>query len=858
MGVVFLCTCMPVAFCDNAELSISPNRSTKQSSTFYHARARQNAIVNAKRYAWAAERVAQAVAEASDWIAISDDELWRRIFGHDLHRALTVNRSRGCPIPGSDESLDIGDSQWAWIASVPGHPWKIMCPANGMLFPTNDFGAFYESGISPQDGFFHYDLADRSLLYNSEHPDPADPLHTWGVDDGRGWQRFPGGLDERDWYVGYHVLAGYWRATSTAMRSLAEAYALTSNPVYAHKCAILLDRLADEFPNYNGREQFFSPGSGYWPGIIGPDYWEGGSWEQRALDYDKIFDGLGEIPETLQFLRAKSHQYRVPLPKESIEDIRYNIEERILRGTLAHPDRIDMNGTQTQSAMATVDFVLRGFAAVDQFIEKTLPALVPSEHINADGSGNERALGYDSGSFNSYCTLMERLATLSPDLAREVLDRAPRLRASFDFWLDLLCLDKFLPNIGDTGDTGVPWGPAGTAGGYLVLYDLTGQIRYAQAALRLANNDPAQLPRNIFTDDPEGLVQRAIIAATAAAALLPPSVVKADFQIGLLRAGQGAGRVETFLFYSPKRGTSSHSHFDALNVGLYANGIEAIVEQAYPLHTGGWPSRWEWTSHTRSHATVTIDGQCQNHCEGGTLLGFAGAHGVQMVAAEAPCVYDNASRYRRVLLLVQTATEEVFVVDVFHVAGGSEHTYTLPFYYGETEPSGIVWHASQTEMYGGYLENARIGSATGAWHVDIRQRSGWEGEPVGCLRVHGASGGYEIILAEGETRLGHDAPQRLPYLLLRNRTNHGNLVSTFVSVWEPYQARPSLSVEATVVQAASDPVDIDVSTSYLASRYRFRVRGLGNGVILIDVEKTVGGTRTEFTLHGVQGESLPG
>ena len=31
------------------------------------------------------------------------------------------------------------------------------------------------------------ELADRLLLFNEEDPDPSDPLHKYGVDEGEGW-----------------------------------------------------------------------------------------------------------------------------------------------------------------------------------------------------------------------------------------------------------------------------------------------------------------------------------------------------------------------------------------------------------------------------------------------------------------------------------------------------------------------------------------------------------------------------------------------------------------------------------------------------------------------------------------------
>ena len=65
----------------------------------------------------------------------------------------------------------------------PGKTYKVTCPHCNHDFPSNDFGAYYASGLDER-GYFHEELADKSLLVNTTFSDkPAD----WGVDDGHGW-----------------------------------------------------------------------------------------------------------------------------------------------------------------------------------------------------------------------------------------------------------------------------------------------------------------------------------------------------------------------------------------------------------------------------------------------------------------------------------------------------------------------------------------------------------------------------------------------------------------------------------------------------------------------------------------------
>ena len=130
------------------------------------------------------------------------------------------------------------------------------------------------------------------------------------------------------------------------------------------------------------------------------------------------------------------------------------------------------------------------------------------------------------------------------------------------------------------------------------------------------------------------------------------------------RGGESGSAYALWLFYSSAAGTSSHAHFDALNFGLYTFDQPVVCEQGYPLYTGGWPARWDWTSNTRSHATVTVDDACQKHCSGGKLLAFAEKDGIRLVAAEAPSVSAEASAFlRRFFALLDSVLELFPLVD---------------------------------------------------------------------------------------------------------------------------------------------------------------------------------------------------
>lgn len=133
-----------------------------------------------------------------------------------------------------------------WEMAPLQRPWKVRCPHCKTLFPTNDFGAFYRSGLD-EKGVFDPKRADRSLLFNQEHSDPNDPLHRFGVDDGEGYVEG----DKRWRFIGAYLIYGQWKqGILDGIRALADAYTVTGDQRYAHKAAVLLDRVADLYPTF--------------------------------------------------------------------------------------------------------------------------------------------------------------------------------------------------------------------------------------------------------------------------------------------------------------------------------------------------------------------------------------------------------------------------------------------------------------------------------------------------------------------------------------------------------------------------------------------------------------------------------
>ncbi len=263
--------------------------------------------------------------------------LWRMVPGQDLGRAADVTMTRRPPSPPIQKGcLVCGDAvhkfgAYPWLVDIENKPWKIACPNCHSVFPTNDFGAYFVSGIDDK-GLFNPGRADRSLLYNAAHPDPNDPLHSWGVDDGFGYKDAKTGAEFR--FIAFYGWR-YWNHIESGLSRLADAYIYTGDKKYAAKAAILLDRLADVYPSmdwkpYADRGWYHSDGNTN-VGKIQGRIWECGTFNGLATNYDKILTGLDDQPGLYAFLGRMAESYRLPSPKGTREKLIANLDQNLLR-----------------------------------------------------------------------------------------------------------------------------------------------------------------------------------------------------------------------------------------------------------------------------------------------------------------------------------------------------------------------------------------------------------------------------------------------------------------------------------------------------------------------------------------------
>ena len=145
----------------------------RTASVFLPATLVRRAQTNAAKYPFAKVIRDQIVAAAQPWRGLSDTHLFGLFFGNTIKRSWMVWSNGYCP------SCKKSVPMYTWKMNALKEPWKVRCPHCDDVFPKNDFGAFYASGLDER-GIFDPKKADRKLLVN-----PSGP-QGFGVDDGEG------------------------------------------------------------------------------------------------------------------------------------------------------------------------------------------------------------------------------------------------------------------------------------------------------------------------------------------------------------------------------------------------------------------------------------------------------------------------------------------------------------------------------------------------------------------------------------------------------------------------------------------------------------------------------------------------
>ncbi|MBM4050772.1 MAG: heparinase, partial [Planctomycetes bacterium] len=548
------------------------------------------------------------------------------------------------------------------------------------------FWAYYLSALDAH-GKFQRGQGDPKLLFNSEHPDPKDTLHKYAVDDGYGWMDEKG---ERWAFVAYYNSWGQWRMVKGALNALARAYTLTDDVRYAHKAGVLLDRIADVYPEmdmseYLGKMRFeHSDGSSHLGRIEG-SIWETDVGEAFALAYDRVFDGLAADPSLVAFLSGQAQKFKLG-DKSAFAAVQKNIEDNLLLEIVQGVRDCRLRGNQGmhQVSMAAAAIALDRQPLTNELLDWVFQPgeLVISQRRNTggnvpfvinhtmcrDGMGSEGAPGYSCWGLTLF-TLAELLERYPAYTKNNMFRDFPKYKQCFVTPLRWLCLGQTTPSIGDSGACGA-WKAVGTAlPQLLTVFRVYRDPLMARRIFELCGKKPGNIPGDIYDEDPSAIARDVARLASESAATLQPQNLN-GFGLAIVQTPAAQNGRALWMYYGRNTG---HGHRDRLNIGLYAKNLDLLPDLGYPEYASGRPMDRIWERNCIAHNVVIVDDAPQQSSYTGHLLLFDGEGQARVIEAEGPGVFPGVTTYRRLSVLVDASETDGYVVDFFRVRGGGLH-----------------------------------------------------------------------------------------------------------------------------------------------------------------------------------------
>lgn len=796
---------------------------------------------NCRKYEWAKQQLKTAVEKAKPWLNKSDETLWMMVPGQDLPRTIDVAYDKfaagpkfvGCIVCG-DKIFQYGN--YPYDPDFENKPWKLTCPSCGSVFPTNDFGKYYESAID-EHGLFNPAKGDSSLLFNADHPDPKDPLHKFGVDDGFGYVH--NGRAYK--YVGYYTWK-YWMYINDGLAALANAFLYTGDRRYAHKAAILLDRIADVYPSmdwkpYADRGWYHSDG-GTGLGKIEGSIWETGVVQKFADAYDKILGGTQNDPALYAFLKHQSEKYRLPKLKGTRELFVANVDEGILKTAFKAVLSQQIRGNQGmhQLTVATCAIALHTDPLTTQWLDWLFApngGAITDLMINRfdrDGTSDEGAPAYAFIWGRQVSTLAALLMDYPKYTNHNIFRDFPQFKNAYTVAYRMAVLGKAIPNIGDAGSTGLvnmqAADPAFMAMGYLYTRDPA----IAIAAYRANGYSAKGLGMDIFSKYPEAANREIQQIGENAGQRTTGGYLMSGFGLALLESGQGPSGIALANNYGR---TKMHAHRDLLNFDLFAFGCWLAPDQGYPEFATNIPSTTEWTKSTISHNTVMVDQQPQVTVWGGHTRLFTQLKGFGVFELDGKAAYPGIKEYTRTMFLVgggSSTDSNAYVIDIFRVKGGHDHVFSFHGPPGRVTTNGLQLQAQEKGTYAGedipkgakaagfpvgysFLYNVKKdGAPPAAFVVDWKAAEGYRGitdKDDIHLRMHAMTSCNDVALADGDPPQNKPGnPKTLNYMLMHRSGT--DLNSTFVSVLEPYRGKPFIKSVQRIDNSDEETIIIKV------------------------------------------------
>ena len=793
-------------------------QSRKSGSVIVTAQMRANAVLNCKRYTWARKYRDRLIAQVKPFMAMSDEQLWMLLPSQEMPRDNSINRDgAGCPKCGKEHfNAPYNPSRWHW--DMFKRPWKVQCRNCQEWFPQNDFGAYYESALDKRHKF-RLGAGEKRFLAPEKGGNQA-----W-VDDGTGVR-----INGHNWFF----TAGYsfrlWRKMLDVTEDMAILYTLTNDAAYAHKAGVLLDRMADLYPEMD-YEPFFimgmeaSTGGSGWGRVQGM-IWECWTAQKLSKAYDYVYEALKEDQELAAFSKGMSGRFDTG-DKSSPQKIIQHLEDHLLKEFIVGVlDRsVWGNVGMTEHSMAAVAIALDHPQISPRYLDWLFEPnggkapYILREVLCREGLSYEAGLGYCMSPGQGFYVVAEMLRKYGKYKKHDLYRDFPKFRNCFTMCAKVRAGDTFFPNWGDAnktmnyGNTGLTL-PAPMA---LAGYRAYGTKEIAREVWFANGKKLSGIQLDVYDAEPEEILaqlKKDLAGSTPAL----ESYNSGGYGCAFLQAQSRKDPRCVMMYYGRM---SHHGHEDRLALQMISNNIVSIPDLGYPLYTGAYPKRMGWTSHVISHNTCMVNdkGPDRKRSYSGKTQLFEEIPPVRVVDVDGQGgkIYSGVRTYRRCLVMVDVNEDESYVVDIFWVRGGTNHRLIQNAGGPEVTHSGLALKKQAKGTYAGenvafgefydgpkdwdydgsgfmYLNRVEKGKPGGDFWVDWKlveprrkMPATWEAH----LRVHNLTLVDEVALCDGIPPSYQGAPASLRYML-RSRFGQG-LKTQFVSVIEPYGHKPFIA-----------------------------------------------------------------
>jgi len=850
--------------------------SKKSEPTYYTPERVAVALDNIEKYDWAKKHFERVLngdeiryyigpkfGPARTYAECDDDFMWMLQPTTRIGRVLPPEAVANCPVHGT--AVRSISPFCPYRIDPINKPYKIQCMMGGEWYPSNDYAA-------------------------------GDMTSGEFADDGNGCVH----NGQTYYFLREYAHMVYGSTVIPALRSLSQAYMITGDARYGRKGAVLLARLASEYPNHEDRADrlYFAKYGGRSPqyawktgGMISDLIWETFCLEGAVYAYDGLFSYLDQDEAMLEFLQSKG------MPVQSGQDLRKYIENYILRAGMVGLLNGDIHGNEGhhQASALACALVLDDYEGGspnsldlvrDAFHGSGNAAYMLVNGLSRDGGGHESP-GYNriKLDFIRVARAMEEIRLRQPE--RFNIDEYPDLFASdkarrlFDYFIDITMMDTFIPTIGDVGGIGPV--SRNAPGLYSLLREENifahhkyGDPRYARAATEVSSTAPTQQGDNVkhtvssgdlFEFYPDVDSMRNTLE-DAASIIKRESRILDGYGLAVLESGKDDNRRAVMLNYTSLLG---HRQCDNLSLELYARGLNLLPDLGYPA---SWDYRWQWDSNSLAHNTVTVDETQPAQHIGGQARLFASTGSVHVISAShdpypagkykpANPHAPQTDLYERTVLLVDVGPEEFYIVDLFAVNGGEQHDQSWHgLLEGVTHPE-LDWQIQEggtlagenVEQFGkwkdrwnrdredfpSFLTNIRRtrleSPAKWTWKSGLPEEDGLN---IHLIPVHGP---MEVLAGQGRSPV-REEEWALDYIIARRNNTDGS-PSCFLSVLDGFQGKPVVN---RVRLLKEDPIRLEITRN--------------DGVDLIDLNIPVTpsrgtanrplGIRVQSTLEHVQ------